>query len=48
MIEDRDFYEKMVKVFNLFGDGKVGEKIVKILVGLYEKGELKVKSFCFI
>ncbi|BAD85419.1 UDP-N-acetylglucosamine 2-epimerase [Thermococcus kodakarensis KOD1] len=48
LIEDRDFYEKMAKAPNPFGDGKAGEKIAKILVGLYEKGELKVKSSRFI
>lgn len=38
----------MAKAPNPFGDGKAGEKIAKILVGLYEKGELKVKSSRFI
>ncbi len=49
LIEDRDFYEKMAKAPNPFGDGKAGERIAKILLELYEKGgELKVKSSRFI
>lgn len=48
LIEDQEFYEKMAKAPNPFGDGKAGERIAKILVELYERGELKVRSSRFI
>ncbi|MBO8174841.1 MAG: UDP-N-acetylglucosamine 2-epimerase (non-hydrolyzing) [Thermococcus sp.] len=48
LLNDKEFYEKMASAENPFGDGKAGERIVKILLELYERGELKVRSSRFI
>ncbi|WP_297506652.1 non-hydrolyzing UDP-N-acetylglucosamine 2-epimerase [Thermococcus sp.] len=48
LINDSDFYERMRDAENPFGDGKAGERITEILLGLYERGELRVKSSRFI
>ncbi|WP_297463533.1 UDP-N-acetylglucosamine 2-epimerase (non-hydrolyzing) [Thermococcus sp.] len=48
LMEDPEFYEKMAKAKNPFGDGKAGERIAGILLELYKKGELRVKSSRFI
>ena len=48
LMKDREFYEKMANAPNPFGDGKAGERIAEILLGLYERGELKVRSSRFI
>ncbi|NJE06202.1 UDP-N-acetylglucosamine 2-epimerase (non-hydrolyzing) [Thermococcus sp. M36] len=48
LLEDEEFYLKMANAPNPFGDGKAGERIVEILLGLHEKGELKVRSSRFI
>jgi len=48
LLEDEEFYRKMANAWNPFGDGKAGERMVKILIELYERGELKVKSSRFI
>ncbi|NJE26310.1 UDP-N-acetylglucosamine 2-epimerase (non-hydrolyzing) [Thermococcus sp. MV5] len=48
LLNDKQFYEQMAKAPNPFGDGKSGERIVNILLQLYEKGELRVKSSRFI
>jgi len=48
LVEDPDFYEKMATAHNPFGDGKAGERIAEILLGLYKMGELRVKGSRFI
>ena len=48
LLNDSEFYEKMANAPNPFGDGKAGERIAGILLGLYEKGELRVRSSRFI
>lgn len=48
LLEDREFYRKMAEAPNPFGDGKAGERIAEILLELYKKGELKVRSSRFI
>lgn len=48
LLEDREFYRKMAEAPNPFGDGKAGERIAGILLELYKKGELKVRSSRFI
>jgi len=48
LLNDEDFYNGMVNAPNPFGDGKSGERMVDILLSLYEKGELRVKSSRFI
>ncbi|AIF69796.1 UDP-N-acetylglucosamine 2-epimerase [Palaeococcus pacificus DY20341] len=48
LLNDEEFYKKMANAENPFGDGKSGERMVDILLELYEKGELKVKSSRFI
>ena len=48
LMEDREFYRRMANAPNPFGDGKAGERMVEILLGLYERGGLKVKSSRFI
>ena len=48
LLNDKEFYEKMASADNPFGDGKAGERIVKILLELYERGELRVRSSRFI
>ncbi|MPW39031.1 UDP-N-acetylglucosamine 2-epimerase (non-hydrolyzing) [Thermococcus sp. 101 C5] len=48
LLNDEEFYGRMASAKNPFGDGKAGERIVEILMDLYERGELKVKSSRFI
>ncbi|MCD6372744.1 MAG: UDP-N-acetylglucosamine 2-epimerase (non-hydrolyzing) [Thermococcus sp.] len=48
LLEDREFYRKMAEAPNPFGDGKAGERIAEILLDLYKRGELKVRSSRFI
>ncbi len=48
LLNDEEFYGRMASAKNPFGDGKAGERIVEILLTLYERGELKVKSSRFI
>ncbi|WP_457752438.1 non-hydrolyzing UDP-N-acetylglucosamine 2-epimerase [Thermococcus sp.] len=48
LMEDRKFYESMSKAPNPFGDGKSGKRIVEILLDLYKRGELNVRSSRFI
>ncbi|AEH24054.1 non-hydrolyzing UDP-N-acetylglucosamine 2-epimerase [Pyrococcus yayanosii] len=48
LLSDSEFYEKMASASNPFGDGKAGERIAEILLDLYTKGALKVKSSRFI
>ncbi|MDK2983566.1 MAG: hypothetical protein PWP19_1044 [Thermococcaceae archaeon] len=48
LLNDEEFYGRMANAKNPFGDGKAGERIVEILMDLYERGELKVKSSRFI
>jgi len=48
LLNDEEFYSRMANAKNPFGDGKAGERIAEILIGLYEKGELGVKSSRFI
>ncbi len=48
LMEDREFYERMAKAKNPFGDGKAGKRIAEILLELYEAGKLKVGSSRFI
>ncbi|MCO6042148.1 non-hydrolyzing UDP-N-acetylglucosamine 2-epimerase [Thermococcus alcaliphilus] len=48
LLNDEEFYSRMANAKNPFGDGKAGERIAEILIGLYEKGELRVKSSRFI
>ncbi|WP_175060037.1 non-hydrolyzing UDP-N-acetylglucosamine 2-epimerase [Thermococcus sp. 2319x1] len=48
LLNDEEFYGRMASAKNPFGDGKAGERIAEILIGLYEKGELRVKSSRFI
>lgn len=44
LLNDDKFYQKMANAENPFGDGRSGERIVNILVGLYKRGGLKVRS----
>ena len=48
LLNDDKFYQKMANAVNPFGDGKSGERIVNILIELYKRGELKVRSSRFI
>jgi len=48
LLNDDKFYQKMANAENPFGDGKSGERIVNILIELYKRGELKVRSSRFI
>jgi len=48
LMEDREFYEGMANAPNPFGDGRAGERIAEILLKLYERGELRVRSSSFI
>jgi len=48
LMEDREFYESMANAPNPFGDGKSGERIAEILLELYKRGKLKVRSSRFI
>ena len=48
LMEDPEFYRRMANAPNPFGDGKAGERIAGILLELYKKGELRVKSSRFI
>ncbi len=48
LMEDREFYERMANAPNPFGDGRAGERIAEILLELYERGELRVRSSSFI
>lgn len=48
LLNDEEFYGRMASAKNPFGDGKAGERIAEILMDLYERGELKVKSSRFI
>jgi len=48
LMEDREFYSRMANAPNPFGDGKAGERIAEILLRLYERGELRVRSSRFI
>ncbi|ACJ15987.1 UDP-N-acetylglucosamine 2-epimerase [Thermococcus onnurineus NA1] len=48
LLSDEEFYKKMASAPNPFGDGKSGQRIAEILLELYEKGELNVRSSRFI
>ncbi|WP_457753166.1 non-hydrolyzing UDP-N-acetylglucosamine 2-epimerase [Thermococcus sp.] len=48
LLNDKEFYEKMASADNPLGDGEAGERIVKILLELYERGGLRVRSSRFI
>ncbi|NJE75766.1 non-hydrolyzing UDP-N-acetylglucosamine 2-epimerase [Thermococcus sp. ES12] len=48
LMDDEEFYRRMASAPNPFGDGKSGERIADILLGLYKEGKLKVKSSRFI
>ncbi|WP_297520394.1 non-hydrolyzing UDP-N-acetylglucosamine 2-epimerase [Thermococcus sp.] len=48
LMEEGEFYERMAKAKNPFGDGKAGKRIAEILLELYEAGKLKVRSSRFI
>jgi len=48
LLNDEDFYKKMASAENPFGDGKAGERIVRILLELYKNGKLRVRSSRFI
>ncbi|WP_456423838.1 non-hydrolyzing UDP-N-acetylglucosamine 2-epimerase [Thermococcus sp.] len=48
LINDKKFYETMANAPNPFGDGRAGKRIAEILLELYRKRELKVKSSKFI
>ncbi|WP_297500563.1 UDP-N-acetylglucosamine 2-epimerase (non-hydrolyzing) [Thermococcus sp.] len=48
LLSDRNFYRRMREAENPFGDGKAGERIVEILLGLYEREKLRIKSSRFI
>jgi len=48
LLNEKEFYERMANAPNPFGDGKAGERIARILLELYEKGKLRVKSSRFI
>jgi len=48
LLNDDRFYQKMANAENPFGDGRSGERIVNILIELYKRGELKVRSSRFI
>ncbi len=48
LLNDAGFYRRMANAPNPFGNGKAGERMVEILLGLYERGELKVRSSRFI
>lgn len=39
LLNDEEFYGRMASAKNPFGDGKAGERIVEILLTLYERGE---------
>ncbi len=48
LLNDEEFYRKMVGAPNPFGDGKAGKRIAEILLELWKRGELKVRSSRFI
>ena len=48
LMTDKEFYERMSGAPNPFGDGRAGKRIAEILLELYNKGELKVRSSRFI
>ncbi|BAA30729.1 336aa long hypothetical UDP-N-acetylglucosamine 2-epimerase [Pyrococcus horikoshii OT3] len=48
LIEDEEFYKRMSSAKNPFGDGKSGERIVNILITLWESGKLKVRASNFL
>ncbi|WP_010480070.1 non-hydrolyzing UDP-N-acetylglucosamine 2-epimerase [Thermococcus zilligii] len=48
LIEDEEFYRRMANAPNPFGDGKAGERIASILLGMYDGGKLVVRSSRFI
>ncbi|WP_461863856.1 non-hydrolyzing UDP-N-acetylglucosamine 2-epimerase [Thermococcus sp.] len=48
LLNDEEFYRKMAGAPNPFGDGKAGKRIAEILLELWKKGELKVRSSRFI
>ncbi|ASJ10818.1 UDP-N-acetyl glucosamine 2-epimerase [Thermococcus sp. P6] len=48
LMEDGEFYRRMASSKNPFGDGMAGERIAGILLELYERGELRVRSSRFI
>jgi len=48
LIDDEEFYRKMANAANPFGDGKAGDRIAQILLELYRRGNLKVRSSRFI
>ena len=48
LLNEKEFYESTANAPNPFGDGKAGERIARILLELYEKGKLRVKSSRFI
>jgi len=48
LMNDAEFYRKMASAPNPFGDGRAGERIAKILLELYEREELGVRSSRFI
>ncbi|ASJ16376.1 UDP-N-acetyl glucosamine 2-epimerase [Thermococcus chitonophagus] len=48
LLEDEKFYQRMASAKNPFGDGRAGERIVNILITLWEEGNLRVPSSNFI
>ncbi len=48
LLSDERFYRKMADAPNPFGDGKAGERIAEILLGLHRRGELRVRGSRFI
>lgn len=44
VLENQEVYRRMRSAENPFGDGRTGERIVKILLKLYEEKKLKVES----
>ncbi|WP_048056110.1 non-hydrolyzing UDP-N-acetylglucosamine 2-epimerase [Pyrococcus sp. ST04] len=48
LLNDENFYRRMASARNPFGDGRAGERIVNILLALWEEGMLKVRSSNFI
>ncbi len=48
LLNDEEFYRKMAGAPNPFGDGKAGKRIAEILLELWKRGELKVRSSRFI
>lgn len=48
LLNDEEFYSRMANAENPFGDGRAGERIAEILLDLYEKEELRVRSSRFI